>query len=218
MTDKRKQPKALIFDVDGVLFDTEPLHRKAWAIVLNEEKVTVRDEDLMPWTGVSCRIMAADVKKLYDLKPRSEELIARKARVFESILGRELRPFPGLKEILDQLKREFTLAFATGSTRKDIDHMFGIAGFNGIFAQGTTVDDVTELKPHPETYQKTISRLGFSPAQCAALEDSPTGIRAARGADLFTVAVCSAYTPEVLAQADRIFPGTLDACRWFLGR
>lgn len=102
----------------------------------------------------------------------------------------------------------------TGTREKPRALIFDLDGV--FFDTGTTADDVSNLKPNPETYLKRLNALGTAPGDCLALEDSPTGIEAAKAAGLYTLGDCSSYGPERLTAADEIFPDTTSARRGIL--
>jgi beta-phosphoglucomutase len=226
---------ALIFDVDGVLFQTEPLHRQAWRSILPEFGIEVTESSLLRWTGIPCQTAAAHYAGLLTGKEApaaGERLVpngSRKyfggedlwRRIFElkeqrlmSIAEERLEPADGLRDSLAYFAGTMKLAYATSNNREMIDHFFSITGIGLFFTAGITYEDVVRTKPSPEPYQKACRKIGVPPGRALALEDSPAGIRSARKAGLNVLGIAHTLSSDKLAEASRIFPTVQAACEW----
>ncbi len=225
---------ALIFDVDGVLFQTEPLHRRAWLAVLPEFGIEVTEASLFRWTGIPCQKLAVYYAGLLAGKERpaaGERLTADAAgrldeedlwrRIFEmkeerlmKIAEKSLQPAEGLRGFLEYFTGKLKLAYATSNNREMVNHFFSITGLNAFFRVGVTYEDVAKTKPSPEPYQKACRRLSVSPFRALAIEDSPAGIRSARDAGLGVLGIANTLDENNLSEASRIFPTVKAACEW----
>lgn len=221
--------KAVIFDFDGVIVDTEHLHYEALDRVLEPMglgfpwDVYVRD-----YIGFDDRgVFEAVLKKAR--QPYNDEeirrLVERKANTFRHMVTVEPPDaFPGSVELIRAVSGRKPLALCTGALRSDIEPIFRQLGLESAFDVIVTADDVSRSKPDPECYRLAVSRLGkrysldLSPRECLAIEDTPTGIAAAKGARVRVLAVTHTHGADELRQADIIRDslaglGLEDLCR-----
>jgi HAD superfamily hydrolase (TIGR01509 family) len=209
--------RAVIFDLDGVLFDSEPVHREAWMSVLKETGRPFTEEDLLPWTGLPCMDMSKELASQINYEKPWEELYHKKEERYKRLITEKNPLFPGLRDALEKLKQRYRLGYATSTIGETVRLLFDIAELNAIFEDGVVFEEVGHTKPHPETYQKAVSKLGLPADACVAVEDSIAGVESAKKAGLYTLGVCTTFSREELARADRAFESTIDACRWLLG-
>lgn len=189
---------AVVFDMDGLLIDTEKPVRAA-ALAAAEAVGKPMEEAFYatvigtPWPETWARL------KLYF----GEDRVHRFRTAFEEELGtllREVRLMAGVAELLDHLERSgVPMAVCTSTGRDKALHHLDQVGILPRFAHVVTRDDVTNGKPHPEPYLLAASRLMVDPVHCLALEDSHNGIRAAHGAGMMAVMV-----PDLLPATDEI--------------
>ncbi len=208
--------RAVIFDLDGVLFDSEPVHRKAWLSVLKETGHPFTEKDLLPWTGLPCMDMSKELATQIGYEKPWEDLYHKKEGRYKQLITENNPFFPGLRDALEELKKKYRLGYATSTIGETVRILFDIAELTTIFEDGVVFEEVAHTKPHPETYQKAVSKLGLLSEKCAAVEDSIAGVESAKKAGLYTIGVCTTFSREELARADRTFETTLEACRWLL--
>ncbi len=208
--------KGIVFDVDGVLFDTEPLHMKAWIETAAAYGLTLGREDLLPWTGRPCRDLARFLAEESGGKLDSGELYRKKEEVFRKAVLKEDIFDDRMGGLLGELSGRFAVAWATSSPRENIEVMFEKAGITGFFSFGVCLEDVSEPKPAPESYLKACGGLGLSPKECIALDDSPSGVSSALSAGLFTIGIAGEHGGGAPAGADLVFPSAADASLWIL--
>jgi beta-phosphoglucomutase-like phosphatase (HAD superfamily) len=192
--------QAIVFDFDGVIADTEPLHWRAFIDVLEPLGISFDyDTYLREYIGFDDRDAFRYVSANHDLNladGRLEEMVERKAAAFARIVGEGIAPFPGSVELIRATAAAWPIAIASGALRADIDLILPAIGDGSLpplFKAIVTADNVTKSKPDPETYTLAAQRLGVDPRRCLAIEDTPTGLQSARAAGLRTLAVAHSY-------------------------
>ncbi len=208
--------EAVIFDIDGVLFDTEPLHRKAWMRTMRSFGHEIPEESLIEWTGVPCPDLALHYQDTLTPRKSWRHYHDRKGVTFREIVRSELVPFDGLVRRLAELSGIVPVGFATSNVRKDAELMLEVTGLAGLFKSGVAYEDCSEHKPDPEPYLRVASMLGVDPQSCAAVEDSPAGVEAASSAGMTVAAVSSTFDAAAFEKADGVFASTTAACEWLL--
>ena len=213
---------AVIFDFDGVIVDSEPLHYKAFIKVLRPLGLNFSYETyLRRYVGFDDRDSFREILRDGGRNPKDfnlSELIEKKGNIFREIVEYELSAFPGALELVKLLaEKRLPLAIASGSYREEIKAMLSILKLIDYFPVIVAADDVTRSKPHPETYLKALKELRrnypdhpLDPSQCLVIEDTPSGIEAARKAGLYILAVAHTHPIEQLRDADMAIPTLLD--------
>lgn len=212
---KYMYPDAVIFDFDGVIVDTEPIHYNAFQNVL--EPLGLRytwQEYIEHYMGFDDRDAFREAFKSVD-KPLENDflniLINRKATLFEQI-SLSAPPYPGVIELLKELlKKGIPLAISSGALRSDIMPILIHLNIRDCFTHIVAADDVPQSKPHPASYlmakqllcSSFTSKLSLM-SQIYAIEDTPAGILSAKGAGLKVIAVTNSYPVGMLQQADTI--------------
>ena len=180
--------RAVVFDMDGVLTDSEPAFFEAISLVLAEDGASIAYERYRRFLGTSTRHTWTGLMELLDLKGRYEDYVARYEDVLIDCLARPRPPLAGAVDLIDALDaRDVPYALATSSRRSWADAVLGSAGLAGRLPLRVTADDVTNAKPAPDTYRLAAERLGVPPAACIAVEDSPSGLASAKGAGMYAV-------------------------------
>jgi beta-phosphoglucomutase len=211
--------RAVIFDFDGVLADTEPLHFAAFRDVLRTEGVAfTEDEYYARYLGYDdlgvFRAVSRDRALAWDAG-RLAGLVERKAARLEELERRTSILFPGAEGAVRRLAATFPLAIASGALRDEILRALAHAGLAECF-QAVVAGGEAASKPSPEPYLCAVSRLSAAinrpllPSDCVAIEDSQWGLESAQAAGLRTIAVAHTYPASALSQADLVIPG-LDA-------
>jgi beta-phosphoglucomutase len=195
----------VIFDCDGILVDTEPLHYAAFQEVLRPLGLGF-DYDLYMkhYIGFDDRDAFTEVFRSVG-KPleisRLSEFIQAKEAALQAIVARGVPTFPGVVELVRELAtRNVPLAVASGALHHEVQIFVSSLGLQDIFQVIVAADQVEHSKPDPETYVKALGEVqrhfglpDLSPRRCVAIEDTPAGIRSARGAGLFVVGVAHTY-------------------------
>lgn len=210
--------KAVIFDVDGVLFDSEPLHLKAWQEFAEPFGVKHDPSFYERWVGEPDRDLATYFQAEDGVPLEVDEIIELKRKKLFQITSCSLVPFDGVVYGLKSLREKgFPMALASTSSRRDIAHMIQCGGLTGFFDKIVGAEDITRPKPDPMPYIAAANLLGVGPHECFAVEDSLVGIPSAKAAGCFTLAVATSYPMERLTLADKAFAGTVDAIAYILG-
>jgi HAD superfamily hydrolase (TIGR01509 family) len=202
-------PWALIFDVDGVLADTEALNARASAMMFAElYGVTVQPADFYPFIGTGDERYVEGVAEKYGVAIDTEAAVRRRAENFFKLLRTEPLPAaPGVLELITAARAagHVKLAIATSGRKEKQFPVIEGAGLQlAWFDAVITGDDVTRKKPDPQIYRLAGERLGLPPARCVVVEDAPVGVQAARAAGMWCVAVTSSAPREALAAADLV--------------
>jgi beta-phosphoglucomutase-like phosphatase (HAD superfamily) len=199
--------RAVIFDFDGVLADTERLHLAAFRRVF-----AARGWDLDEAAYFN-RYLGYDDAGLIEAyaadhgirlsQGQFEELLDEKSGAFRRDLDGQLL-YPGAIECVSRLSGCFTLGIASGALRSEIETILSAAGVLARFGAVVGADDVRATKPAPEPYLTAASRLGVDPSRCVAVEDSRWGIESARGAGMRAIGITTTSPAAALAGAHRI--------------
>ncbi len=204
--------EAVIFDFDGVIVDTEPLHYAAFQRALEPLDLHFTwQEYVETYIGFDDRdaFKHAFSSNGKTLSPEGlHSLIEQKAGYFQEIIRSEVTPYPGVVDLISHLHtHKFPLAICSGALRSDIDPILTMLGISDCFDVIVTADDVAVSKPDPECYQLAFQRLqsahnsSFSKDVTIAIEDTPAGISSAKAAGLMVCAVTNSYPAERLDQA-----------------
>jgi HAD superfamily hydrolase (TIGR01509 family) len=200
-TPQLRRFEALIFDMDGVLINSEPLHERAKREALKEAGIVVPESLFANYTGRSDKAMIYELASAHgESEQRCAEILERKHRIYES-LEYTLRPVPGAIEFVHWAKSRYRLALATSATSRNrvttlkslqIESMFEIAVDSACFSQP---------KPSPEVFQIALERLGLASNACLVIEDAVNGIVAAGAAGCFSAGLTTSFSEASLREA-----------------
>jgi HAD superfamily hydrolase (TIGR01509 family) len=204
----------LIFDMDGLMIDTEGLYWAAAREIAASYGKTVADDTLRQMMGrAPIDSMQVFVRDL-GLADSPQDLLDRRTGMMLERFRSPITPMPGLMEILEAFHGRLKLAVATSAPKAFTDLILPAMGIARFFDAIQTSDGVTHGKPHPEIYLKPIGRLGIGPEESIVLEDSTAGARAGKNAGAYTIAVPSEYTrSQDFSFADFVAKDLFDAMR-----
>lgn len=195
--------EAVIFDMDGLMFDTERLSIVYWKEALAEQGFVMTDAQASRIRGRNEEAIRQVEEEMYGPElDYSRALAAQRARMDRVDAAGLLRVKPGLPQLLDWLKEQnIPRAVASSSRRASVEGHLRTAGILHTFSAVVTGDQVTRSKPDPEIFLKAAAALGAPPARCLVLEDSPNGVRAGAAGGFVTVMVpdMDPPTPELAA-------------------
>ncbi len=208
--------RAVIFDCDGILVDTEPLHYRAFQKILAPLGLAHSFEHYMEhFIGFDDRdaFLHSFSEGGRELDAAAlEALIAAKAQALQEQIRHGVGTFPGVVELVRELSRNGTpMAVASGALRHEVYAFVKSLGLNGAFCAVVAADDVKKSKPDPETYILALDRLKLAmgwqeleAASCIAIEDTPAGIESARSAGLYVIGVTNSFEEKELRAADHV--------------
>jgi beta-phosphoglucomutase len=211
--------QAIVFDFDGVIANSEPLHLVAFQQVLQDDGIELSAHDYYH------RYLGYDDVGLFQTLGRDrgvamdtgrvEGLVARKAVRLQSMMQSGAVLFPGAKEFIRKAAAAVPIAIASGALRHEIDEIIEAAGVASLFVTVVASGDTPASKPSPDPYRLAFSRLNqnsggaLDPRRCVAIEDSRWGLESAKGAGLRCVGLTTSYPAHEL-QAAELVTGSLD--------
>jgi len=192
---------ALLFDVDGTLADTDPVHARAFEQFLAPFGLAV--DEAFYRTRISGRTNAAIFADLFpDRSAEEHDRLGREKEALYRKIARELAPLAGLSALLDWAAAQgCRLAAVTNGPRLNLEHALDALALHDRFEVLVAGEDVTRGKPDPMPYRVALARLGIAPDHALAFEDSPAGIRSAKAAGLFTFGLLTTQPASVLREA-----------------
>lgn len=208
--------KAVIFDFDGVIVDSEPLHFRTFHETLMPHGFNLTWEEYKDvYIGLDDRGAFTHALAAMGLPTDAtavRALIEEKSKRFAEVLdGHDLQPYPGVAELLRALHGRHPVGLCSGALRSDIFPILEELHLKDCFNVFVTTDDVHASKPDPTSYRLCAQRLaenfpgaGITAAECVAIEDTPDGLVAALGAGMRTIAVTTNFPAEYLANAHRV--------------
>jgi len=181
--------KAVLFDMDGVIVDTEPLHRKAYFQMFDEVNIDVTNELFESFTGQSTINICKRLVDQFNLSETPEYLVSLKRKHYKYLFDNgELDLIEGvLERIKDFHANGVTLVVASSASMPGIELIFNRFNLNPYFTNKFSGADLKESKPHPEIFIKAAESTGFDKSECMVIEDSTNGIKAANAAGIFCV-------------------------------
>ncbi|MBN1219366.1 MAG: HAD family phosphatase [Anaerolineae bacterium] len=186
--------KGFIFDMDGVIIDTEPLYLEIVKNTLTELNIEITDEELHAYVGISSREMWQIIKTNHRLPQAVDWLVNQeKNRVAEGLQTvASLGPMAGIPELLKFLQQNnFKIGLASASSRQNVNLILQKLQLIDYFDATVSGEEVANGKPHPEIFLTCAAKLGVEPERCIVLEDSPHGIRGANSAGMVTIGLAN---------------------------
>ncbi len=210
---------AVIFDMDGVIVDSEPRHERAFLEVFDElgygESHGIHFPD---YYGRSDRALWVDFIARHRPPQPLEALVRLKEDRLLSLLDRDQPLFPGMSELVESLARGTRLAVASGSSHTVIRAVLGMRNLHRHFPVVVSSQDVAKGKPEPDIFLLAASRLGVDPADCVVIEDSAAGVTAARAAGMRVIAITNSLPADQLRHATAIVDDYASLARLLSGR
>lgn len=205
---------AVVFDFDGVIVNSEPLHLRAFQSVLGEERISLSAREYYArYVGLSDADVFEAVARDRGLSPPEGwlgEVIARKTASVKRMLDEDVPLFPAAADRIRALAGEVPLAVASGALRPEILQVLDRAGLTGCFTAIVAAGETPRSKPAPDPYLAAVRRLSeatgraLQARQVVAVEDTLQGLESARTAGLRTLAVSTTYPASALGSADLV--------------
>lgn len=185
--------KAVIYDVDGTLVDSEPLHVAAWDEALKQYDHTLQDlskEFIRTMAGKKPIVIAAEMVSVLKLDLKPDIFLEIKAKAYLALARTNLKETEGAIASVKRLKQAgYRLAIGTSLDRDLLNSILGTFSIKNSFEVIVTGDQIKKGKPDPETYLKVIELLGLLPRECVVIEDAQSGIESAKVAGTYCIAI-----------------------------
>ena len=189
--------KGVLFDMDGVIVDTEPLHHKAYHMMFDEVGIDVSPQLYQSFTGQSTINICRKLCNHFSLSEAPETLVQLKRNNFKHLFANDpsLTLIDGVLDIIKEYyERELKLVLASSASMMTINNVFERFDLNQYFIAKFSGADLKQSKPHPEIFEKAAYATGFERANCMVIEDSTNGIKAANAAGIFCVGYDSVHS------------------------
>ena len=193
--------KAVLFDLDGTLANTDPIHFRVWQTLLAPHGMTV--DQAFYDRFISGRLNPDIVRDLLPQLSVDQGAVfsADKEAKFREIAADQLQRMPGLTDFLHHIKQQgYATALVTNAPRSNAEFMLKTLALEEVFQPIVIADDLPKGKPDPLPYQTALAHLSLLPNEAVVFEDSPTGVRAAVAADISTIGVTSTHSDATLCQ------------------
>jgi len=200
-----RQAQAIIFDMDGVIVDSEARHERAFLEVVREigygDTFDLRFAD---YVGRSDQELWVDFVARYQPPQTVPQLLAMKSRRVIEILRREQPVFDGLPELIEKLAARYPLGLASGSERSIVEEVLKLEGLGRFFSAVVSDSDVKRGKPAPDIFLRAAELLKVAPPACCVVEDSKPGVAAGLAAGMQVIAITNTHPAEELRHATRV--------------
>lgn len=201
--------KAILFDCDGVIADTEPVHFELFKEVLATEGITLsREEYYKEYVGMTDRECFQNVYRQvgrYLAPDDLDVLMKRKHALFTEVLPTKLVAYPAVIDLIRIAEKKYPLAVVSGALRPEIELICDALRIRNAFKVIVSAEDIKHGKPDPEGYLIGARLLGIPVHQCVGIEDTPAGISAVKGAGMKCVAIANVLDSNILTGADRVY-------------
>lgn len=204
--------KGVLFDMDGVLVDSESYISLAAILMFKELGINAKPEDFKPFTGMGENRYIGGVAEKYGISIDIDKVKARTYEIYEELVKGKLNPLPGSHEFIAKCENKgFKLALATSADRIKMEvNLMEIGLPAGKFNAIITGLDVENKKPAPDIYLKAAKSIGLEPNECLVVEDAVSGVRAGKAAGCKCLAVTTSFEASALSEADWICGSLLE--------
>jgi len=197
--------KAIIFDMNGVIVNDENIHEMAFVKTVEKYDVKLSHQDYLECcAGKTDRRGYKEIEEKFGVAFDVDALLKEKWEMYPKLFPKYKKSFDGVLELIKKLSKIYTLALTSSSSRSEIDLITKEFGVDKYFELIISASDVKNGKPDPEPYLKTAELLNVDSKECVVIEDSSAGVKSAKSAGCFCVAITTTHTKKDLQEADFI--------------
>ncbi len=197
--------KAILFDMNGIIIDDEHIHEQAFCETVNKFDIDLSHEEYLKCcAGKTDKQGYIDIENEFHVDLPIEKLLKEKAQVYLKLFPENKVSYKGVINLIKKLAKEYTIALTSSSSRAEVDLVIKEFGISDNFAVTISGDDVNKGKPNPEPYIKTAQIISVKSKECVVIEDSVSGIRSAKDAGCYCIAITTTHTRSELQDADII--------------
>lgn len=208
----KQMTQTVIFDMDGVIIDSEPLHHISQKKLTQKLGFSQTDEEMQQFIGTSSKNMWQILKDQYGLSHSVEELMGMGLQSYFEILDQTpVEPIAGVRDLIEELHaQKIRLVLASSSERKSIDKVLKLFSLEQYFDCRISGAELTRSKPHPEIFLTALHKTRSRPGQAVVIEDSTNGIKAAKAAGIYCFGYDNPNSPgQALHLSDRVIDSFL---------
>ena len=207
----RSEPKAVIWDMDGVIADTAPYHFKAWQKIFQKRGVNFTQDDFTHYFGQRNDTIIRNTLGGQISQSEVDAIANEKERTYRKFVKQNIKPLPGAIKLINSLgEHGFKIALASSAPIENIRLVTQGLGIENCFQAIVTGRDVIEGKPSPQGFLLAAQKLGVEPKNCVVIEDAIAGVTASKRAGMHCIAVTNTHPRENLMEADLVVD-TLEA-------
>ena len=195
---------AVIFDMDGVIIDTEPLYTKAEIRLFGDYGVTIPEEDWPLFRGCGEQDFFDLSMERYNINEDKDVFMAKGREYVRDEFTKNMSFMPGFHDLHGRVQKHHKIGLVTASPRHNLDWLQGLIGLNDLFQHIISGDDTARNKPHPDPYLAMIALLNVKPENTVIIEDSLHGLRSALSAGCHVIAKRGSVPEEKLSIAHRV--------------
>ncbi|MDR3597773.1 HAD family phosphatase [Clostridium sp.] len=197
--------KAVIFDKDGVIIDTKPIHFHVLSLFLSEIGLSLTESEYNNYCGITSIELFKRINEKFNKNYDIDRMVEKFQRIYIDTIRecRDIKPINNVDSLIKKLyEKEIRLAVASSAKREKIELVLSRFKLTNYFKAIVSGYEVTNSKPHPDIFLEAAKKLKVNPSECIVIEDSTNGVRAAKSANMFCVGYNNPISNQDLSEAD----------------